>query len=345
MRIAVLVVDDVFDTGFASVLDTFEAANELAGAHGTRYEVTVVSPRSRVRTHHGFVVPVHPLPARAPDLVIVPALACKQPDTIVAALGRPDVGETIDALRRWHARGARLAAACTGTFVLGRAAVLDGGRATTSWWLGPTFRREFPAVELDESAMLVVDRGTLTAGAALAHIDLALAVIRERSPSLASLVARHLLIDDRPSQAAFAAPSHVAHDDALVKRFEAWIRGHLTEPFALGRVARAVGSSERTLQRRIRAVLGKPPVAFVQDLRLEQAVHLLRVTQGSVDEIAGAVGYGDGSTLRTLLRRRLRTGVRELRRVDVRGRRPQRSPASQAGASFEPREPAAQRGR
>ena len=319
MRIAVLVLDDVFDTGLASVLDTFETANELAGTHSMRHEVVVVSPRARVRTHHGLGIPLSVLPRRAPDLVIVPALACKQPDTIVAALDRADVAEAIGLLQRWHAAGVRLAAACTGTFVLGRAGVLDGGRATTSWWLGPTFRREFPAVQLEESSMIVVDRQTLTAGAALAHIDLALAVIRERSPSLASLVARHLLIDDRPSQAAFAAPEHIAHDDELVKRFEVWIRGHLAEPFVISHVARAVGSSERTLQRRIRAVLGKPPVAFVQDLRLERAVHLLRVTQGSVDEIAGAVGYGDGSTLRTLLRRRLRTGVRELRRVGMRG--------------------------
>ncbi|HEU4728111.1 MAG TPA: helix-turn-helix domain-containing protein [Kofleriaceae bacterium] len=321
MRIAVLVVDDVFDTGLAAVLDTFETANELAGTEGIHHDVSVVSPRVRVRTHHGLVVPLGALPRRPPDLVIVPALACKQPDAIVAALDRADVADAIELLRRWYARGVRVAAACTGTFVLGRASVLDGRRATTSWWLGPTFRREFPAVELEESAMLVIDRQTMTAGAALAHLDLALAVIRERSPSLASLVARHLLIDDRPSQAAFAAPEHIAHDDELVKRFETWIRDHLAEPFALGQVARAIGSSERTLQRRIRAVLGKPPVAFVQDLRLERAVHLLRVTQGSVDEIAGAVGYGDGSTLRTLLRRRLRTGVRELRR-------PGRAPSS-----------------
>jgi transcriptional regulator GlxA family with amidase domain len=314
MRIAVIALDDVFDTGLASVLDTFEAANELAPAGAARDEVSVVSPRARVRTHHGFAIPLAPLPRRAPDLVIVPALACKQSDAIVAALDRADVADAIALVRRWHAAGARVAAACTGTFLLGRANVLDGRRATTSWWLGPTFRREFPDVELDEAAMLVADRRTLTAGAALAHLDLALAVIRERSPSLASLVARHLLIDDRPSQAAFAAPEHIAHDDALVRRFESWIRGHLAEPFALTHVARQVGSSARTLQRRIRAVLGKAPVAFVQDLRLERAVHLLRVTQGSVDEIAGAVGYGDGSTLRTLLRRRLRTGVREIRR-------------------------------
>ncbi|NVB76956.1 MAG: helix-turn-helix transcriptional regulator, partial [Kofleriaceae bacterium] len=137
--------------------------------------------------------------------------------------------------------------------------------------------------------------------------------IRERSPDLASLVARYLLLENRPSQAPFVAPSHVALDDELVKRFERWIRRHLSEPFELARAARAVGASERTLQRRIRAVLGKPPIAFVQDLRLERAVHLLRVSKNSIDEIASSVGYEDGSTLRTLLRRRLRTGVRELR--------------------------------
>jgi transcriptional regulator GlxA family with amidase domain len=122
-----------------------------------------------------------------------------------------------------------------------------------------------------------------------------------------------LLIDDRPSQAPFVVPSQVAHDDELVKAFERWTRRHLREPFELARAARAVGASERTLQRRLRAVLGKPPVAFVQDLRLERAVHLLRISQRSVDEIASSVGYEDGSTLRTLLRRKLHTGVRDLR--------------------------------
>src|SRR5437868_3388872 len=102
MRIAVLVVDDVFDTGLASVLDTLETANELAGPEADRYDVAVVSPRARVCTHHGFTVPLAPLPRQAPDLVIVPALACKQPDTIVAALERPDVGDAIELIQRWH---------------------------------------------------------------------------------------------------------------------------------------------------------------------------------------------------------------------------------------------------
>jgi transcriptional regulator GlxA family with amidase domain len=309
MRVCVVVVDDVFDTGLTSILDTFETANELGGEK--RFDVTVASPRARVTTHQGLRVPVAPLPARA-DLVIVPALACKFPGTIVAALQRPDVTALVDTVQR-YAKRTRIAAACTGTFVLGKAGILDGRRATTTWWLGPTFRQQFPAVELEEGEMVVHDDRVITAGAALAHVDLALAVIRERSPDLAATVARYLLLDARPSQAPFVVPSQVAHDDETVKRFERWIRNHLKEPFELAKAARAVGASERTLQRRVRAVLGKPPIGFVQDLRLERAIHLMRATKDSVDDIATSVGYEDGSTLRTLLRRKLHTGVRELR--------------------------------
>jgi transcriptional regulator GlxA family with amidase domain len=231
-------------------------------------------------------------------------------------LGRRDVVDAMALVRRWRAAGARIAGCCTGTFVLGEAGLLDGRRATTTWWLGPAFRRRFPAVDLDERHMVVDDRGVLTAGAALAHLDLALTVVREASPALAELVARHLLIDSRASQAPFALQSQLAHDDELVRRFEGWIRDHLSEPFALGRAARALGASQRTLQRRVRAVLGKPPLSFVQDLRLERAAHLLRTTRDAVDEVAAAVGYSDGATLRTLLRRRLGLGVRALRRPE-----------------------------
>lgn len=309
MRVCVLVVDDVFDSGLAAVLDTFETANELGGKK--RFDVTVSSPRARVRTHHGLAVPLAPAPAR-PDVIVVPALAYKMPAAILAALVRSDVASVCETIAK-HAGKSRLAAACTGTFVLGRAGVLEAHRATTSWWLGAAFRQAFPGVELEESEMLVADRRIITAGAAFAHVDLALALVRDVSPDLASTVARYLLIDHRPSQSLFAAPSHVAHDDDLVKRFERWTREHLGEAFDLANAARAVGASERTVQRRIRAVLGKSPIGFVQDLRLEQAAHLLRVTQDSVDDIAAAVGYEDASTLRTLLRRRMHTGVRELR--------------------------------
>ena len=176
------------------------------------------------------------------------------------------------------------------------------------------FRERFPRVRLEESRMLVGAPGFVTAGAALGHLDLALWVIRQRSPALAALTARYMVVDARPSQAAFVIPDHLAHGDRLVERFEAWVRSHLASGFSLAEAARAVGTSERTLSRRLRAVLGKTPIGYVQDLRVERAVHLLQSGGSSVDQVATAVGYADGVTLRTLLRRKLGRGVRELRR-------------------------------
>ena len=107
---------------------------------------------------------------------------------------------------------------------------------------------------------------------------------------------------------------HLAHDDPLVSAFDRWARARLAQGFSLEEAASALATSKRTLARRLSDVVGKTPVAYVQDLRIEQAVHLLRTGDQPIERIAELVGYRDGVTLRTLLRKRLGKGVRELRR-------------------------------
>ncbi|MDB4965422.1 MAG: Transcriptional regulator [Myxococcales bacterium] len=316
MRIQVLVLDGVFDIGLAAVLDTLATANDLAGdgRSASRFVVERVGLRRRVQTQQGLIVPVEPAGlGRAPDLVVVPALGCKTPETLTAALARRDVAEAGAWLRHRAKAGARVAAACTATFVLAESGLLDGRVATTTWWLAPLFRQRYPKVELDDSRMIVEAGRFASAGAALAHLDLALWLVRRRSPALAALTARYLILDSRSSQASYAIPDHLAHADPAVERFEKWARRHLVDRFSLEEAARAVGTSERTLARRLHRVLGKTPLEYVQDLRVERAVHLLQTSDGTVDEIAAEVGYGDGVTLRTLLRRKTGRGVRELR--------------------------------
>ncbi|RIX79586.1 GlxA family transcriptional regulator [Acidovorax cavernicola] len=318
MKLDVLALDGVFDSGLSTVLDVFSTANELTAMlqlDVAPFEVAVVGARKRVRTAQGFTVPVtRTLSAGgAADWMVVPAIGCKMPETLEPALRRPDVRDACAALNARAGEGGCIAAACIGTFVLAEAGVLAGHKATTTWWLATLFRQRYPQVLLEDSRMLVNSGHLVTAGAALSHVDMALWLVRQVSPELATLVARYLIVDSRPSQSAYVISDHLSHTDPLVERFERWARGRLADGFSLDEAAKAAGTSKRTLARRMQQVLGKSPLSYVQDLRIERAVHLLRTSDRSLEQIAGMVGYADGVTLRTLLRQRLGRGVREVR--------------------------------
>jgi transcriptional regulator GlxA family with amidase domain len=318
MRIHVLALNGVFDTGLAAVLDAFGMANALAemtAMPSLRFDVKVVGLHQRITTAHGLTVPVNAAArAHTPDAVVMPALLHMKPEPLVRALASREVRDAGAILRKWSDRGALTATACIGTFVLAEATLLDGEEATTTWWLAPLFRQRYPRVRLDESRIIVQSNAVVTAGAALSHLDLVLALIRRASPELANLTARYLVTDERTSQSIYAIPDHLAKADPLIRQFERWARGRLAKGFSLDQAARALATSKRTLARRMQSVLGTTPLGFFQDLRIERAVHLLRTGHASVDQIAAKVGYANGMTLRALLRRKLRRGVGEIRR-------------------------------
>ena len=318
MHIHILAFNGVFDTGLATVLDAFGTANALAemtGVSSLCFRTKVVGLRASITTAQGLSMPVVAAArAKTPDVVVTPAINRITPEPLVRALASGEVREAGAVLRKWSGRGALTAAACVGTFVLAEAALLDGEEATTTWWLAPLFRQRYPRVRLDEARLIVQSNAMVTAGAALGHLDLALTLIRRASPELASLTAKYLVADTRTSQALYTIPAHLAHADPLVRKFERWAREHLAEGFSLDQAAAALATSKRTLARRMQSVLGKSPLDFFQDLRIERAVHVLETSHASVDQIAAELGYAEGATLRVLLRRRLGRGVREIRR-------------------------------
>ena len=260
-------------------------------------------------------MPLQAIGSKTPDCVVVPAIGFKMPEPLAAALVRADIRDAALVLQRWARKEAMMTAACIGTFIMAESGLLDHQRATTTWWLSPMFRQRYPNVLLDESNMIVESGRFVTAGAALSHIDLALWIIRRASPQLAALTAKYLIVDSRPSQSAYALTDHLFHSDPIVQRFEEWARARLKHGFSLDQAARAVGSSKRTLTRHMQSVLGKSPLSYFQSLRVERAVHLLKTDNASVDEVAAHVGYADGTTLRNLLRRRLKVGIKEIKRT------------------------------
>jgi len=307
MRVAVVVYDGVFDSGLTAVLDVLDNANALGVQihEPPAWNVTMVGATPRVRTGAGLTVSPKPLEAaHTADLLVVPALAGSSPQALIEHVGG-DVSRPVrDLIARTRKSGTTIASACAGTFLLAEAGILDGARATTTWWLSPSFRTRYPRVDLDHSQMVVTSDGIITAGAAFGHIDLALSIVRTSSPALADLVAHYLLIDERPSQAAYTIPSALAQSDPTVAAFERWIREHLAENISLSDAAKAIGVSERTLQRSMRRTVGTSPIRFVQDLRIERASHLLRTTDLSLETISRKVGYEHANTLRILLRER-----------------------------------------
>jgi len=312
MRIGILAQDGCFASTVASMIDILETAEVVRPQIDPSIApiaVEVAASRRSVRGTAGMTINAARTLSELADLdvVVVPALGTiTGPDTelaLASSAGR----RVVRALQTVDPDRVRLAAACTGVFTLAETGLLDGRCVTTTWFLAPPFRARFPAVGIDLDNMVVADGPFLTAGAAFAHIDLALSLLRGVSVELADHVARLLLIDERPSQAAFVLYDYLDHNDPVVLAFERYVRRHLHQPMHIARVARAIGASRRSLERRTRQTLGLSPLEIVRRLRLERADHLRRTTTLTTDQIATRVGYANAETLRAL--KRPRSGV------------------------------------
>jgi len=135
---------------------------------------------------------------RGADLIIVPGLGTASVDELDATLKSPACRRLGDMLVEAFESGAMLAAPCASTFLLADTGLLNGRRATTTWWLAPLFRRRYPEVELVTDRIVVADWPIATGGAAMAQMDLMLAIVsRLAGPGLAKACANYLLLDER----------------------------------------------------------------------------------------------------------------------------------------------------
>jgi transcriptional regulator GlxA family with amidase domain len=311
-RVVVMDLPNHMASSLAIATDVLATANAIQRRAGRAEPFAVHRLKVTRTTRFSF---------RGGDVVIVPGINVESASDLIRRLQSPPVQRAVRLVGNAHAAGAALAASCAGTFVVAEAGLLTKHRATTTWWLATDFRKRYPDVELVAEQIVVADWPVATAGAAMAQMDLMLAVVAKfAGPKLSQICAQYLLLDHRTSQAPYMAITFLAGQDPQIARAESWIRKNIDRRITIEQLAAAAGMTPRTFARRLKTVCDLSPVRFAQRIRSEVARTLFETTRLSVDEISRRVGYAEASTLRRLLRRDLSPPPSRLRQpVNARG--------------------------
>jgi transcriptional regulator GlxA family with amidase domain len=276
------------------------------------YSVEVAAPESG------------PVPSTSVGVVADRALrSCRGPiDTLVVA-GGPGSRDAArdDAFVSWvraaAARSRRVSSVCTGAFVLARAGLLDGRRATTHWASCERLAQRHSAVTVEPDPIFVRDGEVYTSAGVTAGMDLALALVEDDLGRRVALeVARWLvLFVKRPGgQSQFSAQlAAQTPDREPLRELQEWIAGNLDADLSVPALAARAHMSERNFARAFRRELGLTPGAYVEVARVEAARIALESAATPVDVVARQAGFGTVETMRRAFHRRLGVGPAEYR--------------------------------
>ena len=244
-------------------------------------------------------------------------------DTLVVAggLGARDAARDerlLSWIRLAARRSRRVSSVCTGAFLLARAGLLDGCRATTHWAACDALKRNYPSIEVQSDPIFVRDGNVYTSAGVTAGIDLSLALVEEDLGRRAALdVARALvLFVRRPGgQAQFSAGlAGQAAERPSLRDLQDWIAGNVDRDLSVTALAARSFMSPRNFARVFGREVGVTPAAYVESVRIERARVLLETTALPLEEVATRCGFGSPETLRRSFARRLRVSPSEYRR-------------------------------
>ena len=230
-------------------------------------------------------------------------------------------------LRRISPQLRRVGSICTGAFLLARAGLLDGRRATTHWKYCDRLARRYPAIRIDPDPIFIRDGNVYTSAGVTAGMDMALALVEEDVGSAVALqVARELVLYlRRPGgQSQFSAALNLqAGDRQPFRELGAWVLENLRRDLSVDALASHVGMSPRNFARVFRARMNMTPAKFVETLRLDAARRRLQESNASLEAVATTCGFRNSDAMRSAFRRVLRVAPGEYRwRFQARHSRP-----------------------
>lgn len=197
-------------------------------------------------------------------------------------------------------QGAIVAATCGAAWMLAGSGLLDGHRATISWWLKKEAARRFPEVRWEPSRIVVREGPIYTCGGAFSGIELITALLSDLGFSNEERLVRKLLV--LPPAREFQSPYEIPFSelvDAFEKSLNTLAQKHIRN-LSLEFLAQKLGMSPRTLARRFSDELKTSPGKWIQEKRLDMARTLLEETTLRVSEVCYRVGYQDPASFSRL---------------------------------------------
>lgn len=235
----------------------------------------------------------------------------RQAHTIVVpgwGVDKPASPALVRALQAAQHRGARFLSICSGAFLLARAGLLDGKRATTHWRYADALSAQFPQVQVVPDVLYVDEGQVITSAGSAAGLDAGLHLIRrDFGSAIANQVARRLVVTPQRSggQRQFIpAPVYAGAN----KKFDgvlAWAQAHLEQPLQVKALADQAAMSERNFLRRFSETTGSAPKAWLQQARMARAKELLEASDLPLQQVAERCGYPALETFRAAFRRQV----------------------------------------
>jgi transcriptional regulator GlxA family with amidase domain len=285
------VVPDGFQMIGLAAQAVFEFSNRTAGK--AVYEVRVLSEHGGpVRSSLGMVLQTERFSGRAFDTLIVIGTEDASPDTTPGLL---------NFIRRGLEKSRRVAAICTGAFILAEAGLLDGRRATTHWYYAQELQTRFPKVKMEEDRIFIIDGPVWTSAGATAGLDLALAMVeKDLGAEAARSVAKKLVMHHR------RAGGQSQHSELLVlspksdriQNALAYAEKNLRCPLPVDKLAEVANLSPRQFSRAFQSETGQSPAKAVEKLRLEAARLMIEQSYHPIDVVARETGFVDRRRMR-----------------------------------------------
>lgn len=305
MQISIFVPQHGTIEGITPAFRTFQTANEFLTFFGKRpiFSVEYVGLNEYITANNGeYTIKTNRLLSEVTktDLLIIPP-----------TFGDMDKGlkanaEAIPYFRKLHLQGTSLASLCVGAFLLAETGLLDGKKCSTHWAYINEFKQKYPAVEIEDGAVITEHENIYSSGGANSLWNLILYLVEKYSDrETAVMISKYFALDiGRDNQSQFAIfRGQRNHNHTDIQKVQDYIEKNYEEKITVEDLAKLINIGRRTFERRFKDATNNTPIEYIQRVRIEAAKNHFEASRKNVSEVMFNVGYTDTKAFRDIFKK------------------------------------------